>query len=286
MKVSMNLPCSVVSSKTPRARPAKASPHDTELGHGGEEVVDVLLGDAVPDEDEDRAVVRTDVLAHGEGRAGDRLEGRPVHDRQPEARDEKDARQEGGGRDEEGGAQWEEGVDDAEGDPAEHEGALEDDVEDRKGPGLNPLRDDLTGGDGQGRRRPDPARARDDEHGSRGPACRPGDEHDEGDPVGEGGPRDEGVEVPTALQAGKEDGSRHRAHPAQREEEPVAEGRGVEVTGGEERQQGAERRGRRDVEGGARPRRPAVPACSRRTATPRTASRGSSRRPSRRGWRA
>ena len=54
--------------------PAEASPHDAQLDHGDQEVVDVLPVDAVLDEDQDRAVVRVDVLSDGERLARDELQ--------------------------------------------------------------------------------------------------------------------------------------------------------------------------------------------------------------------
>ena len=50
----------------PPARPAEASPHDAKLGHGGQEVVDVVPVDEVLDEDQDRPIVRVDVLPDDE----------------------------------------------------------------------------------------------------------------------------------------------------------------------------------------------------------------------------
>ena len=42
---------------------SEASPHNAKLGHGAQEVVDLLGVDAVLDEDQNRAVFRMDVLA-------------------------------------------------------------------------------------------------------------------------------------------------------------------------------------------------------------------------------
>jgi hypothetical protein len=56
------------------ARPAEAPPHDAQLGHGGQEVVDIFPVDAVLDEDQDRPVFGVDVLSDGERWARDELQ--------------------------------------------------------------------------------------------------------------------------------------------------------------------------------------------------------------------
>src|ERR1039458_6192589 len=75
-------------------RPAEAPAHDAQLGHGGQEVVDIFPIDAVLDEGQDWAVVRVDVVADGERRTPDELQRRTVHDRQAEPGDQEDRSEE------------------------------------------------------------------------------------------------------------------------------------------------------------------------------------------------
>ena len=99
----------------------------------------------------------------------------------------------------------------------------------------------------KGHRRPHPAGARDREHGHRSPPFRPDDKGRNGERVGESGGGDDGVEVEAALEAGEKEGREQGTHPAERQDEPVAEGRGVQEVGGEEGEQRAEGDRRRHV---------------------------------------
>ena len=54
-------------------RSSETPAHDAQLGHCGEEPVDILWGDAVLDQDQDGAIVGADVLTYGKRRAGDQL---------------------------------------------------------------------------------------------------------------------------------------------------------------------------------------------------------------------
>ena len=125
---------------------------------------------------------------------------------------------------------------DAEAQPAQDKGPLEHDVEERQRTGLHPLRSHLACGYDEGHRRPHPRCAGDDEHGRGRPARGPDDQYHQSKCVGERRGGDDGVEVEVALQSGKSEGRAHGAHPAERQEEPIVEGRGVQIVSGEERE--------------------------------------------------
>ena len=77
---------------------AKAPPHDAQLGHGNQEIVDRRRGHAVLHQHQNGAVVRMDVLADGERRAHHQLQGGAVDDGQPKPGDQEDAGHESKGR--------------------------------------------------------------------------------------------------------------------------------------------------------------------------------------------
>jgi len=79
------------------ARSAKTPTHDAQVCHREEEVVDEVVFELVLDEDEDRAVVGSNVLADGKRRTGDELHRGTVHDWQAEAGDGKDTGNKGQG---------------------------------------------------------------------------------------------------------------------------------------------------------------------------------------------
>ena len=190
----------------------------------------------VLDEDEDRAVVRVDMVSDGQRRGRDDLQRGAVHDRQAIPGDEQDARHEGAGRYEQGFAQWQERVDHAEAEPTENERPLEHDVVKRQRTGLHPLRSHLAGGDDEGHGCPNPSGAVDEEYGHCCPTRRPDDQRATAS-------EQANVAAPTTVSKCRRPcrrGKRRAAnipHSAERQEEAIAEGRCVQVVRREEREE-------------------------------------------------